>query len=59
VIAEKWVSGKDPFQVIWEYMDDGSLEIDPFVPQGPMTYLPGKNGRKVINNFDQQEWTSP
>lgn len=48
VIVEKWVKGKDPFQIIWEYMDEGSLEIDQVIPQGPMTYMPASNGMKNV-----------
>jgi len=48
VIAEKWVSGKEPFQVIWEYMDDGWLVVDNIVPQGPLTFKPDDNGLMVI-----------
>ena len=39
VVVEKWVSGKAPFQVIWEAMDSGALEIDAYVPQGPLSYV--------------------
>ncbi len=39
-IVEKWVAGKAPFQVIWEYMDAGYLQIDSKVPQGPEPYFP-------------------
>jgi hypothetical protein len=48
VIVEKWVPGKVPFQVIWEAMDAGQLEIDNYVPQGPLTFVPDKNGRRVL-----------
>jgi len=41
VIVEKWVPGKAPFQVIWEYMDAGCLQIENLIPQGPMEYGPG------------------
>jgi len=34
VIVEKWVKGKQPFQVIWEFMDRGLIQIDPRIPQG-------------------------
>ncbi len=40
VIAEKWGRGKDPFQLIWEYMDAGKLQVDNHVPQGMLTYIP-------------------
>ena len=34
-IVEKWVPGKAPFQLIWEAMDAGHLQIESRVPQGP------------------------
>jgi hypothetical protein len=45
VIAEKWVEGKAPFQLMWEAMDSGDLEIVNMIPQGPMTYEPGDDHR--------------
>ncbi len=39
-IVEKWVAGKAPFQVIWEYMDAGALQISRAVPQGPEVFVP-------------------
>jgi hypothetical protein len=45
VIVEKWVKGKAPFQVIWEAMDAGRIEIDNEVPQGPFTYHAESNVR--------------
>jgi hypothetical protein len=45
VMVEKWQAGKDPFQLIWEYMDDGILDIEPRVPQGWFTYEPQADGR--------------
>jgi hypothetical protein len=44
VIVEKWVAGTAPFQVIWEYMDAGYLQVDNLIPQGPMAFLPGPDG---------------
>ncbi|MDQ7029652.1 MAG: hypothetical protein Q9O62_07680 [Ardenticatenia bacterium] len=38
VIAEKWAPDKAPFQLLWEYMDEGALTVDAHVPQGPMWY---------------------
>jgi hypothetical protein len=38
VIVEKWVEGKQPFQVIWEGMDHRDLEISNGIPQGPFTF---------------------
>ena len=48
VIAEKWVPGKEPFQVIWEYMDEGLLVVNNLVPQGPLTFVPNEKGMMVI-----------
>ncbi|TAK13098.1 MAG: hypothetical protein EPO32_06445 [Anaerolineae bacterium] len=45
VIAEKWVQGKAPFELIWGAMDSGDLVIDNLVPQGPLAYRPGDDGR--------------
>lgn len=39
-VVEKWVAGKAPFQLIWEYMDAGALQIDRTVPQGPEPFFP-------------------
>lgn len=44
VLAEKWVEGKAPFQVIWEAMDAGYLQVSSSIPQGPMQYCPGADG---------------
>lgn len=51
VIVEKWNAEKAPFQVIWEYMDAGYLEIEPPVPQGPLAYLPAPDGRCRLKNL--------
>lgn len=48
VMVEKWVEGKAPFQVIWEAMDDGALEIDPLVPQGGLSYRLNSAGRMIL-----------
>lgn len=44
MIVEKWVPGKAPFQVIWEYMDAGYLQISKAIPQGPMGYCADADG---------------
>jgi hypothetical protein len=44
VIVEKWVAGKAPFQMIWEAMDSGALQLDNKVPQGPMYFAAGAEG---------------
>jgi hypothetical protein len=48
VIVEKWVPGTAPFQVIWEYMDAGYLQVDNHIPQGTMEYASGPDGRMVL-----------
>jgi hypothetical protein len=48
VIAEKWVSGKEPFQVMWEYMDADWLVVDNLIPQGPLNFALDDNGLMVI-----------
>jgi hypothetical protein len=48
VIVEKWVPGTAPFQVIWEAMDAGYLQVDNLVPQGTMAYVSGPDGRMVL-----------
>lgn len=48
VIVEKWVSGKAPFEVIWESMDSGALQISSRVPQGPLQYTPSGDRRMVL-----------
>lgn len=45
VVVEKWGAGKAPFQLLWEFMDNGDLVIDPHVPQGPMHYEKESDGR--------------
>jgi hypothetical protein len=51
LILEKWVPGKAPFQVICECMRDGRLEIEDAVPQGPLDFQPGPDGRLVMRNL--------
>lgn len=51
VIVEKWVPGALPFQVIWECMDTGALQLDKRIPQGPMEFVPGPDGRMVLRTI--------
>lgn len=44
VVVEKWVMGKVPFQVMWEYMDAGYLQVENKVPQGLLTFVPDEDG---------------
>ena len=48
VIVEKWVPETAPFQVMWEYMDAGYLQIENRIPQGPMEYTPSPDGKMVL-----------
>jgi hypothetical protein len=48
VIAEKWHAGKAPFQLIWEYMDAGYLQIEAPVPQGWFSYELESDGRRHL-----------
>jgi hypothetical protein len=47
VIAERWVPGKMPLQVIWETMDAGSLEIAKAIPQGTFGFVRSE-GRMIL-----------
>jgi hypothetical protein len=48
VIVEKWVAGKPPFQVMWDYIDSGKLRVENLVPQGPLTFQPSPDGLMVL-----------
>jgi hypothetical protein len=48
VIVEKWIADKAPFQVLWELMDSGALQITSRLPQGPLSYTLGADGRMVL-----------
>ena len=48
IIAEKWQPDKAPFQLMWEAMDAGTLEVDNHVPQGFYDYALDDAGQKVI-----------
>ena len=49
VVVEKWAVGKAPFQLIWEAIDEGRLEITSRVPQGPIEYVDAGDGMHVVN----------
>jgi len=38
VMGETWSPGKAPFQLLWEAMDSGALELVSDVPQGRYSY---------------------
>lgn len=52
VIVEKWVQGKAPFQIMWEFMDRGALQIDNLVPQGPLTFVTGPDGKMHLEELE-------
>jgi hypothetical protein len=47
VLCEKWVAGREPFEVLWRAMDSGSIEIDRIVPQHRVEYE-RRDGRMVL-----------
>jgi hypothetical protein len=49
VVVEKWVPDHAPFEAIWQAMDQGDLQIDRHVPQAPIEYRPGPQGRQVVH----------
>ncbi|MGD2147482.1 MAG: hypothetical protein PVH41_12370 [Anaerolineae bacterium] len=49
VVVEKWVPDHAPFEAIWQAMDQGDLQIDRHVPQAPIEYRPGPQGRHVVH----------
>ena len=48
VIAEKWTANKAPFQLMWEYMDAGWLQVSSRIPQGAMSYESGSNELMIL-----------
>ena len=48
VIAEKWDASRQPFQLIWEYMDSGWLNITRLVPQGEVIYQAASDGNMIL-----------
>jgi len=58
LIVEKWVPGTAPFQVIWEHMDAGYLEVENRIPQGPMEYIPGPDGRMWLRTDEHHDCAS-
>lgn len=46
IIVEKWVDDKEPFQIIWEAMDSGAIDIASVIPQGEFYYQ--FNNRKMV-----------
>lgn len=51
VIVEKWVPDKAPFQAIWENIDNGFLEIENVIPQGPLEFVQKNHARMVLQSI--------
>lgn len=50
VAVEKWVDGKEPFDVLLDYMDKGYLKITNRVPQGKVEFIQGDDGRLYVKD---------
>ena len=50
VIVEKWVDGKQAFQVIWEAMDNKDIEITNDIPQGPFMFESSEQRFNIVSN---------
>jgi hypothetical protein len=48
MLVEKWLPGRAPFQVLWEAMDEGRVIVEAKVPQGPVDYVMGPDGRRIL-----------
>jgi hypothetical protein len=51
VITEKWVPGKQPFEIMWEFMDRGLLVIDNQIPQGSLTFILNSEGQMELHTY--------
>jgi hypothetical protein len=45
VLVEKWSSDKQPFQLMWEFMDEGLIEVANYIPQGYFEYVLKDDGK--------------
>jgi len=63
VIAEKWAADKAPFQLIWEYMDAGILQVGSRLPQGHVSYIAEGDRMRLdprcLYNLDGYESQAP
>jgi hypothetical protein len=59
VIVEKWVEGKQPFQVIWEGMDHRDIEISNDIPQGPFEYQTAGQRGTMAGDTHSMNFSSP
>lgn len=51
MIVEKWIPDTDPFQVIWESMDTGDLDVTSVIPQGRLGFRRAGKGRRVLETM--------
>jgi hypothetical protein len=49
VLVEKWNPDKQPFQLFWEYMDSGLIEIENYIPQGYFEYIQREDGKMRLH----------
>lgn len=49
VLVEKWVEGNEPFEILWQAMDAGTLEISNHIPQGRHRFVPDGSGRMALS----------
>ena len=54
LIAEKWVPGTVPFQIIWEQMDRQRMVVGNYIPQGWVIYSPNAAGQMVLSSLDER-----
>jgi hypothetical protein len=52
VLVEKWSPGKVPFQLIWEFMDNGFIEIANYIPQGCFKYILKEDGKMYLSEME-------
>jgi len=52
VIAEKWVPGMAPFQILWEQMDRHRIVVGKRIPQGRVVYEENSGGLMVLRDVE-------
>ena len=50
MMVEKWVQGKSAFQLLYELMDEGAIQISSEIPQGQVSYTVEDDGRMKIRS---------
>lgn len=50
IVVEKWMEGKQAFQLIWEAMDNKAIEISNYIPQGPFEFK--ADGQRYVVSGD-------